>query len=310
MKKIRFIINPISGIGRQKKVEKTVEKFLDKSLFNFDIAYTKEKGHATELSKEASKNGYDIVVAVGGDGSINECALGVISTSTALGAIPTGSGNGLARFLGLPFNLEKAITSFNDYQLAQIDTATLNGHLFTSIAGIGFDGLIAQKLTKIKIRGFWGYFKSIIEEYATYDAIEYTLHMGDCVMTTRALMIAFANSNQFGYDTIVSNDAKINDGLIDVCIVKKIPVISAPLVAQNMFLKNMDKTIYIDIIRAKEITIKTKNNNFVNIDGEPLELGKEIVVKVQPNALTFAMPRKVATDFEKKSKVVKEEVES
>ena len=141
--KILFIVNPISGVGKQRKIESAVEKYLDKEKFDYKIAYTSYPHHATAIAIASVIRDFDIVVAVGGDGSINDCVKGLFSTGAILGIVPTGSGNGLARCLNIPLSIKEAIFAINAKKVIDIDTISLNNTVFASIAGIGFGALIA-----------------------------------------------------------------------------------------------------------------------------------------------------------------------
>lgn len=289
-KKIKIIINPISGVGKYKIVEAALEKKLDKTFFDYDISYTNAPKHATEISKEAVSKQYDLVVAVGGDGSINEVARGLVGSNTALGIIPTGSGNGLARHLNIPFNIEEAISLLNNYKIEKIDTATINDQLFISIAGVGFDALVANKFAKYKRRGFWSYFKITLREYPKYKPKKYSIMLDGKMMVRRALLISFANSNQFGYNYSIAPGAIINDGFIDVCILKKVPFIKAPYFAHLLFRSRLDKTKYLEIIKAKEIKINRKRNSKIHIDGDPIKLTQELIIKIAPLSIQVIVP--------------------
>jgi diacylglycerol kinase (ATP) len=289
-KKIKFIINPISGVGKQRIIETALEKSLDQSIFNYDISYTEAPKHATEICRDAVYKNYDIVVAVGGDGSINEVAKGLIGSKTILGIIPTGSGNGLARHLNIPFNINEAISIINNGKTGKIDTATINNELFISIAGVGFDALVANKFAKCKRRGFWSYFKVTLKEYPKYKPKKYSIIIDGEKITRRALLISFANSNQFGFNSSIAPSAEINDGLLDICILKKVPMIKAPFYAHLLFSKRLDKTKYLEIIKAKEVKIMRKKNSKIHIDGDPLRLSQELNIKIFPLSLNIIIP--------------------
>jgi diacylglycerol kinase (ATP) len=288
--KIIFIVNPVSGIGKQRIIETAVEKCIDKSVFDFDIAYTDAAGHATVIAKEAVNNHYDVVVAVGGDGSVNEVADGIIGSDTALALIPAGSGNGLARHLNIPFDINEALLVINRLKFDRIDTATINDRLFVSIAGVGFDALVAKKFAKCRHRGFWSYFKVSILEYPRYKPKKYELIIDGNKITRRALLVSFANSNQFGYNTSIAPGAVINDGLLDICILKKVPVVKAPYFAHLLFNKSLDKTKYLEIIQGKEVQVIRKKNSKINIDGNPMRLSKELLIKINPLSLKVIIP--------------------
>jgi diacylglycerol kinase (ATP) len=290
-KKIRFIINPISGVGRKPIIEKAINDNIDRDKFEHDIVYTKAANHATELSREAAEMNYDIVVAVGGDGSVNEVAKGIIGTNTSLGIIPAGSGNGLAHHLKISTNPAKAVKIINETNSILIDTVGINDETFVSIAGIGFDAYVAKKYAKEGRRGFWSYFKIVTQEYFSYKPKTYKLNIDGKIFEREALLISFANSSQFGYNASISPDAELADGLVDVCICKKVPLIEAPLIANLLYLKQIDKTKYVEIIKAQNIVIERNQNLVINLDGEPVRVGKTLNINVNPKSLRIIIPK-------------------
>ena len=290
MRNILFIINPISGTGKQRKVELAIEKNLDKANLTFRILYTDAPGKATELCKEAVAQGMDAVIAVGGDGTVNEIGQALVGTGTALGIIPTGSGNGLARHLKIPFNKAKAVQVINQFKVRKIDTATINDKVFLSIAGIGYDAFVAKKFAKAPKRGFFSYFRIVSGEYAGYRPKKYVLEVDGQTITRRALLIAFANSNQFGNNTSIDPNATIDDGFIDICILRRIPLLIIPFYAPLLFTKMFHKTHYIEIIRAREATITRKKGKTMHFDGDPVAIGKRLEMKINPLSLNIIIP--------------------
>jgi len=290
MKKIIFIVNPISGVGKQKGIEKLIKKHLDTSVFEYTVVYTEKPGHAAEISKEAVGRGLDAVIAVGGDGTVNETAQGLIGSETALGIIPTGSGNGLSRHLKIPMNPAKAIRILNTYKTKRIDSATLNDNLFVSVAGVGFDAKVAREFAKPGKRGFRKYFNIATTVYATYKPRKYTMMIDGQEFTRKALMISFANSNQFGNNTSVDPNARLDDGFIDVCIVSKVPYWKTVFVAPLLFMKRFDRTSYVEIIRAKEVELIRKKGKSGHLDGDPFVAGKNVHLKIQPLSLKVIIP--------------------
>jgi len=293
-RKLLFIVNPISGIGKQHGVERLLAAGLDNDKFSYAIAHTQSAGHATEISRKAAENGVDIVVAVGGDGTVNETAAGLVGTQTALAIIPAGSGNGLARHLKIPMNLKKAIGVLNSGKLLKIDTATINDHLFVNVAGVGFDASVAKKFATAGKRGFSTYLRITTQSYKDYQPKQYTLIIDGKVVKRRALLISFANSSQFGNNTTIDPAASINDGYIDVCIVGKMPYWKAVIMAPLLFLRKFDRTRYIEIIRAKEVIVKRKKGKSIHLDGDPKLMGKELIMKINPLSLSVIVPEKVA----------------
>jgi len=263
-RKIYFIINPISGTHSKDNLSSKIEQYIDKEQFEYDFFYTEYPLHAREICENAIRNKVEIVVAVGGDGTINEVVNGINGYDILLGIIPYGSGNGLARHLKIPFNIKEAIDLINEGNFKKIDTITINDRVFVNVAGIGFDAMVAKKFSKTSKRGFLSYFKIVSREYNYYRPKKYRLIIDGQEIVTKALMIVFANSDQFGYNTSIAPDAKIDDGLMDICIVKKVPAIQVPFLVQLVFLKQFDKTKYIDIIKTNEVTVKRKRNKVVN----------------------------------------------
>lgn len=290
-KRICFIINPASGTTKSKEISDLINAEIDSGSFDVDIRYTDSAGHAEKLCKQALESGYEIIVAVGGDGTINEVASQMINSNAVLGIIPRGSGNGLARHLGIPLQVNKAIKLINAGKHIKIDTATVNDKSFISIAGIGFDALVAKFFERSKKRGFNTYFKIIATKFKTYKPKKYKLLFDNGhLLETRAFFISFANSNQFGYNTTIAPNAKLDDGLLDVCIVKKPGVFELPQIANLVLRKRIDKSNIIDIIQTTGVMVKRNKNRTVNVDGESLKLGKKLKIKVNPLSLNIIIP--------------------
>lgn len=290
--RILFIINPVSGIGKQKTVEKALEIYLDKEKFDYSIAYTEYAHHATEIAKQATKENFDIVVAVGGDGSINDCVKGLINSDVKLGIIPAGSGNGLARCLHIPLDINKAIEVINNSNSINIDTVNLNEHTYASVAGIGFDALIAKEFTGNTTRGFQTYMRLVLKDYINYKPKKYRMILDDKEIETEALFVSFMNSNQFGYNAVIAPKASLSDGLLDVVIVKKVPLVFAPLVIQMLFFHKFDRALYVDTYRVKHAEVLEFDDGLINLDGEGIEFsGNKIEFTVNPSNLNVIIPQ-------------------
>lgn len=292
-KKIHFIVNPISGRHNKETFPDKVSKLINKELFDYYITYTEHPGHGEELAKKSVSDGIDIVAAVGGDGTINEIARCLIDTEVALGIIPFGSGNGLAHHLRLPLNIEKAIKEvINNGFVTKIDTATINGNSFVSIAGIGFDALIADSFAKDPNRGLKTYLKIITEEYPFFEPEHYKLTFDDDItIECTPLFISFANANQFGFNAAVSPKASLNDGFLDVCVFRKPYLIEVPFVAGMMMTQMIDKSNNVDIYKVKKINVIREKNGIANVDGEVVEMEKDIEVKIKELSLNVLIPR-------------------
>lgn len=288
-KKICFIVNPISGVGRQNIIEKLIDLHLDQTLFDFKIAYTKAAKHATELAKEAVAADFDIVVAVGGDGSVNETAKGLIGSNTAMAIMPAGSGNGLARHLNIPLNLKKAMGVINTCKETCIDTVQFNNETFINIAGIGFDAHIGWEFSKYGKRGLSSYLKIITREFPKYKAQDFELIIDGKTLRKKAFLISFANGSQWGNNAHIAPQADVADGVMDIAILKDFSFFKIAPIAFKLLFKTLHQSSYLQIIKTKEVIVK-QPGTIAHIDGEPIEIGNTISIKVNPLSLKVIIP--------------------
>lgn len=292
-KKVLFVVNPIAGGIHKESFPGLVDLHLNKEVFSYEIEFTRSGGHAAELSRDAVSRGLDVVVAVGGDGTINEVAQSLVGTGTVLGIIPSGSGNGLARHLNIPFHFEKAIELINTGRVSKIDTGRINGRVFVSLAGVGFDALVAKLFAHQPHRGFFTYFRIVAQRYQSYRPKTYIITLdGHTRIKTKAFFITFANSNQFGYNTTIAPNAELNDGLLDVCIVQKPTIFEMPLIINLLFLKMIHRSKYVNIHKAARIELIRRKNRVVNLDGEPVRLDRDLTVEINPLSLNIIIPSK------------------
>jgi diacylglycerol kinase (ATP) len=289
-KKILFIINPTSGIGRTMIVEGKIRRRLDKKKYDYETVFTEYAGHGVKLARDAAEKGVDIVVVVGGDGSANDVAQGLVGSGTIMGIIRVGSGNGLGHYLKIPAGIAGAIKVINKGKEKKIDTATLNGKLFISIAGLGFDALVAEKFKNSMLRGFFTYIKILIREYTIYKSKEFTITFDDKEINLRATMVSLANSDQYGYNARISPKALIDDGYIDLCIIHRMTLAMALFVIPRLVLGNAHRSKFVEIHRVKEAVIKTDLPVSCHIDGDGIGKITEAVIKVQPLSLNVIVP--------------------
>jgi diacylglycerol kinase (ATP) len=212
--RIRFIINPISGVGKKGDLPQIIEENLDHSKFDYDIAITEYAQHAKKIAYEASLEGIDIVCAVGGDGSVHEVGTALIGTQTKIAILPCGSGNGLARHLNIPMNIPKAIECINNDSSIRMDTVLVNDKPFLGIGGYGFDAIIAKKFDNYHKRGFWSYVKLVIREFAKYNPINVSVDLNGEIKTMPVVLCTIANSSEFGNGFVVSPNSSVTDGKI------------------------------------------------------------------------------------------------
>jgi len=286
-----IIINPISGNkNTSKKLVKKIKKYLTGS---YKIYYTQYAGHGAELAKEAERKNTDVVVACGGDGTINEIASSLVNTNIALGVIPTGSGNGFVRSLNIPLKMTDAITLLNNPEIKSIDVGKINNRYFFGIAGIGFDALIGSKFQNFGKRGALPYFFISVKEYFKYDYESFKIMEKGEVRFIKPLLIAIANTSQYGNGAKIAPQADPADGSLDLCIMKKMKNIEVIKNILSLFNGKINLQPFYSSKRVKSIVIKRENNSgFYHVDGEPLYEEKDLNINIIPNALKVCVPIK------------------
>ena len=283
-KKIAFIINPISGGKSKVQLPELIEQHLDRAQFSYQLCHTEFVGHAKKLVRDLLPD-TDLFVAVGGDGTVNEIASVLVGSDKYLGIIPMGSGNGLATFLGIPFQVKEALELINQFNFIRIDSATLNGHPIFNVSGIGFDAQISTRFARDKTRGLWGYIRNTFAEVLKYRPQWYILKLDGKTIQRKAFMISLANSSQYGNNAHISPNASLTDGLLDICVVKPFPLYMFPVLAYRMFSKTADRSAYLEIFKIKEALIQRDVPGPVHLDGEPIELEAELHIVVNPASL-------------------------
>lgn len=284
-KKILFVVNPISGGKKKTAFNKSVLEVLDLKKFNPTFQQTTKPNHAYELGKKAIEDKYDAVVAVGGDGTINELGASLIGSGIPLGIIPEGSGNGLALYLGIPMNETAAIRRLNRFETVDVDCGTVNDKPFFNIAGLGFDASVSDRFANDSIRGPIGYLRSVVNLLGKYKPFHYKLTIDGKTYEREAFMISVANSPQYGNNAYIAPNASVNDGILDVCIVHKFPLYILPMMVYHLFNRSADQSDYVEIIPGKDILIERDDDGPVHVDGEPLALPGNLKIEVKPNSL-------------------------
>lgn len=287
--KLIFIINPHSGLGKHALIERLLQRDLDHSKFDWELRYTSYPKHASEIALEALNNKVDIVIAVGGDGTINEIASVLVNTNCTLGIIPAGSGNGLARHLKISRKTRKAIKVLNTGKRRKIDACMANEHYFFNVSGLGFDALVSKSFNESKKRGFQTYIKETFKHIQTYQEHHYTVHYNGGSRQLKAFMISLANSSQFGNNAKIAPYADIKDGLLDICIVPKFSVQEAPLVAVRLFRGTLYKSDKIEFLQVSDCIIE-QEDDWMHLDGDPVKVGKTIHLNVLKQAINIITP--------------------
>jgi len=278
--KIFLIINKYAGhkVGAT-AVDVVIPYLIGKNKL-VEYAFTNHPGHATELAKNAASEGYDLVVAVGGDGTVNEVAQGLIGSTTPMGIIPMGSGNGLSRALGISMNLHKSAQTLVNGKMLQLDVCKLNDQRFLCTSGIGFDAMIADKMSKSASRGFLKYIQLVAQESIFFKPLDVRMKIDDVLIEESVFLITFANASQFGNNAFIAPAASMTDGLIDVVVVKKFVKIWMPVFAVALFSKLIPKLPFVDCYKAKQIELELVNSPYYHFDGEPGKLKVPSIIQI------------------------------
>ena len=284
-KRIVFVVNPISGTQGKKAILKWIDERLDRSVYDYSIVKTEYAGHATQIAANAVQEKVDVVVAIGGDGTINEIARSLVHTNTALGIIPCGSGNGLARHLRIPMEPKAAIDILNRGSELGIDYGKINNIPFFCTCGVGFDAFISLKFADSGKRGLLTYLENTLHESLTYQPETYEIENEEGTMKYKAWLIACGNASQYGNDAYIAPQASLTDGLMDVTIMEPFTVLDVPSLSFQLFNKTIDQNSRVKTMRAKKIKIHRVNDGVMHFDGDPLMAGKELEVEIVPAGL-------------------------
>ena len=289
-KSVLVIINPKAGVKSKATLPELVEKHLA-SAFEVEIKFTERAKHATELAIEATNNNKDIVVAIGGDGTINEVAQGVKGSNSVLAIVPMGSGNGLGRHLNISLDPEEAIKQIASGIECKIDVCEVNGIPFLCTAGIGFDAHISHVFDQSPTRGFLSYFKLTLKSFFNYLPEKYRLISKEVTVNEELMLITVANANQWGNNVYISPNSSLSDGVFEVCRLRPFPKYKAVVLARKLFNKRLLEFEEYEQFSSTKLTIERNNESEVHIDGEPYKLSGDLHFLIHEAALNVIVPK-------------------
>jgi YegS/Rv2252/BmrU family lipid kinase len=289
-KKIIFIVNPISGTHDKKAVVDMLGDVLDSDRYDWEVAYTERAGHAVEIAADAAARGVDIVVAVGGDGTVNEIGRSLVGTDTALAIIPLGSGDGLARHLRIPMDVRRALEVINEGHVEVIDYGRLNDICFFCTCGVGFDAFVSMKFAEAGKRGLVTYLEKTLQESLTYKPETYELETEDGTYKYKAFLIACGNASQYGNNAYITPQAALNDGLLDVTVLEPFTALDVPSLAYQLFNRKIDQNSRIKTFRCRSLVIHRSSPGVVHYDGDPIQADKDISIRIISNGLHVVIP--------------------
>lgn len=290
MTKVRLIINPISGTRSKTGLDRMVIDALGPLGREVEVAYTKGHGDATRLALSAVEKGCETVLAAGGDGTINETAAALCGTGVVLGIIPCGSGNGLARHLGIPVDIKESLKIIIENHAMDIDYATVNDKKFFCTCGVGFDAAVSEAFARKKTRGKLTYIQSTFQTYANYEPEHYTIIANGKTLTEKAFLVAVCNASQYGNNAYIAPSASINDGLLDVTIIHAGNALSTALVGVDMLTGMIERNMLIQTFRTDNIIIEREHRGPSHVDGEPMEMDRSLRVCCHHNGLRVFTP--------------------
>jgi YegS/Rv2252/BmrU family lipid kinase len=301
---MRFIFNPCSGRRRNARLLPVVRALIAERALDADLVTTKGPGHATDLANEAVAAGCRRVVAVGGDGTVNEVAQALVNTHAALALVPCGSGNGLARHLGLPGSADEALLLAADpaSPVVTMDTGTVNGHLFVNAMGIGLDAEVSRRFNSLTRRGLPAYAKTAFEVFFQRRSERCVITCDERSQAMEAMLIAVANSDQYGNGAYVAPGARVDDGLLDLVAVQPVGMVGAALLGARLFHGSFDRSRRVHRLRGEHFIIGRPAAGIVHTDGEIHETGATLNIAVHAASLSVVVsPAFALSDRESRS---------
>lgn len=282
--KLLFIVNPKAGKKKKLDVPYFIKTHF-KSNFEFEIIVWENKDDFEKIKETIFANNFTMAIAVGGDGTVNQVASAIVNTPVALGILPMGSGNGLARSLGISMNLKKALHSIATAQVNTIDSGTINGKHFFCTAGVGFDAHIGKLFASSTSRGLKSYIKIISKEFFSYKTKNYQLQFNNREIIEHAFLITFANAGQYGNDFYIAPQADLRDGELTMCVLKPFPFYNLFPILLRVLSRKTISSKYFQYVNGTNFRIKTDEKIIFHFDGEPGDEMNEVEIKIIPRSL-------------------------
>ncbi len=290
-RRVMFIINPVAGFRKDKeRLWALISERIRPQGWEISVARTRWRGEASELAAQAIEEGYDMIVAVGGDGTVNEVASAMVYSDASFGIIPVGSGNGLARSLGIPLDPQEACDVLINGRPRKIDVGKANGRFFFVIAGVGFDAHVGKRFDSSTWRGPVPYFYFGLKEFFIYTPTTVRVEMEGRTLEVQPLQVTVANSQQYGNGAVIAPSAKLDDGLLDVCVIHPVKFFQGLYDIPKLFSGKIDTVPYAEFYQSKWVVIRRSEADVVNLDGEAIEAAEEVKISVLPGALKVIAP--------------------
>ena len=284
--RISIVVNPVSGTNSARKIAKRVVKALEEH-FCIKALYTEYAGHGIELTQQLIAKGTDVLIAVGGDGTVNEISSALTGSRTALFIVPTGSGNGLARDLGMyGLSIKQIIDRIEQNNVHLIDSGMADKKAFFCTCGTGFDAYIGHLFAQTKVRGFLTYIKLSLHAFKNYTPLTYQLKTDQGEYTRQAFVINIANNKQFGNNAYIAPLANMQDGLFTVTIIKPFKWYNVPYMAYSLFFKRMHKNKFVETFDCGDCKLTMPENAYLHVDGEPITTqSNPVLIQIRPASI-------------------------
>ncbi len=290
--RLLLIINPISGTSKKEGLaEYLMRRLTDSMGMSVDVRITGGKGDANRFATDAVNQGYYGVIAVGGDGTVNEVARALCNSNVVLGIIPSGSGNGLARHLEIPVDINLSLDVIIQNNILACDYATVNDVPFFCTFGMGFDAAVSDRFARQRKRGKMMYIKSALEEFIKYRPKEYTIRANGKEITQKAFLVACCNASQYGNNAYIAPLANMSDGLLDIIIIHAGSPISTAMIGVDLFTGYINRNTLIQTFQAPSAIISRVDSSSAHVDGDHVELGNLLDVKCHKEKLKIFVPR-------------------
>ncbi|MEX0966717.1 MAG: diacylglycerol kinase family protein [Bacteroidia bacterium] len=298
-----FVINPIAGVLEKEEIANSIELHCKKYNLSKSIYFTTGEDDRQKIEEKIRENKFDVVVAVGGDGTVNMLASLLVNTDITLGILPHGSGNGMAKDLEIPLELNEALTLLCDCRAWPIDVLEVNGYYFIHLSDLGFNARVVELFAKEKSRGLSTYTRIALEEFREYEPTRYKIVTDEDseVFVGKAFMISIANARQFGTRLKINPGGDVADGKFEILIIEPFPKIASPGLFVQMLFENIDDTNYSRVIKATRATIWNYDNAPLHIDGEPKNFDEKLEFRILPSALKVIYPKSKVQDLVRKT---------
>jgi diacylglycerol kinase (ATP) len=283
-----FLLNPVAGVGERRDFLQMIAVACSEKQVAYKILFTRSPGDAKKIIRKKFDK-FDVFVAVGGDGTMNEVASALAGTTGIMGLVPAGSGNALGRELKLSMKPEESIKQLLNGHVIQIDTGLVNGRRFMNVCGLGFDDHIARVFAKATSRGPFSYFKAVLKEFFNYKAELYEVETDGMTTSHTAFVLTVANTSQYGNNAFIAPQATVTDGVLDFCALRPFGFFGALSLGFRLFNKTIDRSPRCTYFKTKTVLIRGKNLNF-HVDGEPVKNSEPVEISIDPLSLNVVVP--------------------